>query len=466
MPLFTYKNGDASSLVSNAIALSAYANQTYASSVQAGDISIDVSRGRSEGGWTVLAPDVLGYDGIVDGNGTYNGETNQFKDAQAEVFARYDASGEVTGVGLAIRGTGGPEEDQVIDTIGDVIDYLEFLKSEPQYVENAFGNLLVAIRDFLTANGLTASDLIVTGHSLGGGAVTNMAERSDDILDGYFVDANYIGFASHYTPEDGSSVLSSGAELFSMDFENDPVPSVISDGRINVLGNDTDYGYDTSNLIFYNDYYGTPLYWDGGNVINPFAWSAHSSANYAKAVNVVLSSKFYDEMSRDSLVIVSGLSEDKRDDRWVEDEFIPFDNTGHLGDAAFILGSEGGDWLRGNRGNDTIEGFGGDDHITAGKGNDRICDGTGSDVLTGGKGADIFIFVNDGTKDTITDFKRGEDKIDLSYAGVSAFDELSFDDKGWFGNFDILYDQDILSLEKGWFSGYSNLAASDFIFAA
>ncbi|MTH96320.1 calcium-binding protein [Roseibium sp. RKSG952] len=456
MSFFEYKGQDASTLVTNAVALSAYANGTYSSVYEAGDTSIVISTDQVVGGWTILSPDVLGYSGTVDENGTYYGETNEFKDAQAEVFAQYDENGRVISVALAIHGT---------DEFGDVFDYLEFLKSEPEYVEKAFEDLLASLKDFMIANDLTAEDLIVTGHSLGGGAVTNMAERSDEFLDGFFVDANYVGFASHYTPDEGDSVLDSGAEIFSVDFENDPVPSGIADGTIHPFGNDTDYDYATSNLVFYNEYYGTPLYWDGGNIYSPFAWDSHSSANYAKAVDVISSSIFYVEMERDSLVIVSGLDEDDADDRWVEDEFIPLDNTGHLGDDAFILGSDAGDWLRGNRGDDSIEGFDGNDHITAGRGDDRICDGAGKDELTGGAGNDIFILVADGQKDTITDFTVGEDKIDLSYAGVTSFDELELDDGGWFDDFEIAYYDDVIVLEEGWFDGYNDLSANDFIFA-
>ena len=51
-------------------------------------------------------------------------------------------------------------------------------------------------------------------------------------------------------------------------------------------------------------------------------------------------------------------------------------------------------------------------------GNDILSGGTGNDTLTGGAGADTFIFtaldVKTYTTDTITDFTRGMDKIDLS----------------------------------------------------
>ena len=42
----------------------------------------------------------------------------------------------------------------------------------------------------------------------------------------------------------------------------------------------------------------------------------------------------------------------------------------------------------------------------------------GFQKLSGGDGADTFIFLNDGSEDTITDFVSGLDKIDLSEVDV------------------------------------------------
>lgn len=51
-------------------------------------------------------------------------------------------------------------------------------------------------------------------------------------------------------------------------------------------------------------------------------------------------------------------------------------------------------------------------------GDDLILDGGGIDILTGSAGADVFIFVPDGSPDTITDFTIGEDRIDISSWGL------------------------------------------------
>ena len=75
-----------------------------------------------------------------------------------------------------------------------------------------------------------------------------------------------------------------------------------------------------------------------------------------------------------------------------------------------LLGSNGSNHLIGNDGNNQIRGLDGNDILEGGK---------GKDVLLGGAGRDTFKFADiaDSTlslRDVILDFKRGEDKIDLS----------------------------------------------------
>ncbi|EOE2083784.1 type I secretion C-terminal target domain-containing protein, partial [Vibrio cholerae] len=91
-----------------------------------------------------------------------------------------------------------------------------------------------------------------------------------------------------------------------------------------------------------------------------------------------------------------------------------------------LFGGEGNDILFGQGGNDTLNGgvdkdtlYGGkgNDTLIGGDGNDILIGGLGSDILTGGSGEDLFKWVDgdlDGGRDRITDFKIGEDKIDLS----------------------------------------------------
>ena len=88
-----------------------------------------------------------------------------------------------------------------------------------------------------------------------------------------------------------------------------------------------------------------------------------------------------------------------------------------------LLGGAGSDILNGGAGNDTLQGDAGVDTLRGDDGNDRLIGGAGFDTLTGGLGADTFVFgstaeigngTNAGTRDTITDFVSGVDKIDVS----------------------------------------------------
>lgn len=80
--------------------------------------------------------------------------------------------------------------------------------------------------------------------------------------------------------------------------------------------------------------------------------------------------------------------------------------------ANSLVGNSAANVLTGGAGNDTLSGA---------AGNDRLIGGIGKDVLTGGTGYDIFDFnalnetgLTSTTWDVITDFVRGQDKIDLS----------------------------------------------------
>lgn len=81
-------------------------------------------------------------------------------------------------------------------------------------------------------------------------------------------------------------------------------------------------------------------------------------------------------------------------------------------------GEAGDDDLAGGSGDDILTGGSGDDRLSGGSGDDRIDGGTGDDILTGGSGDDVFVFGSG--DDRVTDFRLGEDAIDLSGLGITA----------------------------------------------
>ncbi|HGS4619433.1 TPA: type I secretion C-terminal target domain-containing protein, partial [Vibrio cholerae] len=82
-----------------------------------------------------------------------------------------------------------------------------------------------------------------------------------------------------------------------------------------------------------------------------------------------------------------------------------------------LYGGLGDDILFGQGGDDELYGEDGNDILFGGTGNDILIGGLGNDILTGGSGEDLFKWVDgdlDGSRDRITDFTIGQDKIDLS----------------------------------------------------
>ena len=74
----------------------------------------------------------------------------------------------------------------------------------------------------------------------------------------------------------------------------------------------------------------------------------------------------------------------------------------------------------------------GNDRLTGGAGADTLNGGPGDDRLAGGPGDDVFVFGPRDGSDTVTDFRSGTDKIDLTafdIEGIDAF-SMTFGDDG------------------------------------
>jgi hypothetical protein len=89
--------------------------------------------------------------------------------------------------------------------------------------------------------------------------------------------------------------------------------------------------------------------------------------------------------------------------------------------------------LTGNSANNILTGGAGNDTLSGGAGNDTLIGGAGKDKLTGGNGKDVFVFktlgemgVSATSRDVITDFVLGQDKIDLR--GLDASQATSIND--------------------------------------
>ncbi|MDB5527009.1 MAG: hypothetical protein JWR51_112 [Devosia sp.] len=108
-----------------------------------------------------------------------------------------------------------------------------------------------------------------------------------------------------------------------------------------------------------------------------------------------------------------------------------------------LTGTSGVDRLTGDARNNYIDGKAGNDVLKGEAGHDTIYGGAGRDVMTGGTGNDTFLFkavsdmgTNAMSRDVITDFVKGQDKIDLSaidangkLSGDQAFSFLAIDDQ-------------------------------------
>jgi Ca2+-binding RTX toxin-like protein len=165
-------------------------------------------------------------------------------------------------------------------------------------------------------------------------------------------------------------------------------------------------------------------------------------------------------------------------------------------------GRGGDDWLYGNGGNDRLIGGTGNDHLFGGagndvlegdEGNDVLDGGPGNDRLIGGPGNDVFVFAptsetldfgrkarDDGgaNLDTIVDFVRGQDRIDLTafhtnFAALTAGDERGRHDGGHDDRGNpvrlITEGHDSVLIFAGGsvrIEGVAHLDASDFLFGA
>ncbi len=425
MGFFDYRGQDNAELIGEAYALAAYTSVT---------IGTDVPEG-----WEVLSASDLGISSLrVDAYGYFTDDGGSVG-GQAKVLVKRDANGNIEKMSISYAAT---------NELSDIYAYTDVYTGA---YDNSFDYLIEAVADYAQDNGVSGSDVIITGYSLGGGATNAMADGRFRNADGFFADSDYIGFAS--------PMITTGENVFNFGFENDAVYRLEN-------GNETS----TDNLVLFNDDYSSPWFGAFGfSLANASAWSAHIDGfnNEEEIYNSIADSVFYDEMNPDSLVIVANLSNSERS-TWVE----PVNRvTGyHDGDDAFVLGNSGDDRLRGDGGDDHIDGHAGDDVLDGRGGNDALHGGAGDDTLTGGSGADTFVFTANFGDDTITDFDTSQDVIQIDSNIFSDFDDLmaNAEETGgggwwWSSGSDVVITagSDSITLEG---VELDDLSANDFVF--
>ncbi|MDR8384138.1 polyurethanase [Pseudomonas sp. JL2] len=344
-------------------------------------------------GWTPISASQLGYTGKVDERGTFFGEKAGYTTAQVEILGKYDADGQLTQIGVSFRGTSGPRETLISDSIGDVISDLMAAFGPQEYAKNyvgqAFGNLLGDVAAFAQAHGLTGQDVLVSGHSLGGLAVNSLADLSTSQWSGFYSSANYIAYAS--------PTQSSTDKVLNIGYENDPVfraldGSTFTSASVGV--HDAPQESATNNIVSFNDHYASAA-WNvlPFSILNIPTWISHLPTGYGDGMGRILDSAFYDLTEKDSTIIVANLSDPARSNTWVQD--LNRNAETHTG-STFIIGSERDDLIQGGQGNDYLEGRAGNDTFRDEGGYNVILGGQGSNTLQLQSSVKDASFVQDG----------------------------------------------------------------------
>ncbi|NBF16394.1 polyurethanase [Pseudomonas sp. Fl4BN2] len=376
-------------------------------------------------GWSPISAQQLGYAGKVDQRGTFFGEKPGYDSAQVEILGKYDADGQLTAIGIGFRGTSGPRESLISDSIGDAISDLlaaigpaDYAKN---YTGNAFDSLLGKVAAFAGSQGLAGKDVLVSGHSLGGLAVNSLADLSGDHWSGFYRDASYIAFASPTQSTATSNVLNIG-------YENDPVFRALngSDFSLSSLGvHDANQASATNNIVSFNDHYAS-VAWNlmPFSIANVSTWVTHLPSGYESGMNRILDSAFYDLTHKDSTIVVANLSNPARENNWVQD--LNRNAEKHTG-TTLIIGSEGNDLIQGGRGNDFLEGR---------DGNDSFRDSGGYNIILGGKGVNTLDLQQSLNRVDVVNDGQGTLYVRDNHGGITLARDISLlvsDEPGWLG---------------------------------
>ena len=300
-------------------------------------------------GWGNITPN-LDLD-----NERITGNSYKKLQAGAAVFQKADT------LILAFRGS---------DTIADSAYWASRFLRQGHYT--LFNELFAALGSYINENKL--SKLLVTGHSLGGAMVEYF--MTDNPGNQYAA----VAFAS---PEASFDV--SDTRLLNIGHDNDIVYSAVLDKFPRTVNSTTKLNIAVGPEHFRNFTVSENL----SRLVQP-----HYQGHYPYTTERVLNSVYYNQMRRDSLVII-----DRTDSEVLTKEFSSF---GPFAETAFILGeADDEDRLRGYAKDDVLEGLGGNDTLIGDEvstaffsGDDTLDGGAGDDTLNGRGSTDTAVFTD------------------------------------------------------------------------
>jgi Ca2+-binding RTX toxin-like protein len=383
---------------------------TSAQLVEAVDLAVAAYAPAARDAWNPLSAEALGFDNtIAPASGRMEdvtfrtGPQEKLDPASntviidptfgaASVFRNTDGR-----LAIAFRGT----DD--FDT--DSGDYLRLV--DGSYIL-LFRSFIETVMDYAIREGIVSKDIILVGHSLGGGAVNQLRDLTS--ASGlFFHDSTYITIAA--------PIIANNTDVVNIGFDNDRVFKIwppLGEGR---------YLSTTDNLLVIEDdtsAFGGSENW--GTLITPVdGRRAHDQLLYLKAVQRGTESVLNQILSADSFAAF--LAETLTDS---DGRNIPATETALFSNVLTKSPKDTGVAYFGNTANNTI---------TGGPGLDFIDGGLGNDVLRGGDGPDLL--VPGAERDTI--FADAEDRIVGTAAELNG-DEISIMGAGGAGlTFEILF---------------------------
>ncbi|WP_166362084.1 calcium-binding protein [Pseudomonas akapageensis] len=292
---------------------------------------------------------------------------------------------------LSGQGTDTVQSSAADYTLGNNVENLVLVGPAISGTGNGLNNVITGNGLDNLLNGGAGNDILEGGV---GNDTLNGGTGADSMIGGEGDDIYYVDNANDSVLETNASRSTGGLDTVYSYLENGTVTlgdnvenaRIFATGASNITGNELD------NLIYAGN---------GVNIINGGAGVdtlAYTFATPRGQSGVTLT------LNDSGAATASGISG--------ADVVVGIEN---------LIGSNSADKLTGSSGDNLLDGGRGNDQLSGGDGNDILIGGLGKDILTGGAGADVFKFttlsetgVTSSTRDVITDFVRGIDKIDLS----------------------------------------------------